>query len=476
MKNLLFFLIIFILLGCAPKMITLKLGAQPSYVNEQIEKKFLPIPVLIDIRAPNSLPARQKELVPLPTSTIYQYSLKLILEKVFQDVIYNSFVKPEKQIGQFCEIEVNVPVARLEYTGNSAIFYLETNAIFRDQRGNIVEMANLTSTTQSTFDGKTIPKAVWDAAYQVANEFVNTLFHSAKIRQIGQTKRVTVHKKESLAIGYGSSLLEQNRTIERKPISTLPQLPQYDNYIALIVGVSHYKNIAHLPYPEKDIELMKEVVTKIMGVKKKNLYVIKNPTKAEIIVHIKKITRLANNYKNPKVIFYFSGHGTTYTEKEGKGEGYLLPIEADPEDIPTTALALAEVEKLLGEVKGEKVVIIDACFSGKGKSILPAGKPFIGIKKITPKIEYTTILLSSEENEISTYIKDKGISTFTYALYEMMAKYGPVLDENKNGWLEVKEIAKKLIDFTDDYAIRFANKHQHPVIRGYLDISLAQCP
>ncbi|MDL1956276.1 MAG: caspase family protein [Candidatus Desulfofervidus auxilii] len=297
-----------------------------------------------------------------------------------------------------------------------------------------------------------------------------------RLNLIEFVKKKVVLPKTILKQKEESEKISEEKKQTELTISTLPQLPQYDNYIALIVGVSHYKNIAHLPYPEKDIELMKEVVTKIMGVKKKNLYVIKNPTKAEIIVHIKKITRLANNYKNPKVIFYFSGHGTTYTEKEGKGEGYLLPIEADPEDIPTTALALAEVEKLLGEVKGEKVVIIDACFSGKGKSILPAGKPFIGIKKITPKIEYTTILLSSEENEISTYIKDKGISTFTYALYEMMAKYGPVLDENKNGWLEVKEIAKKLEEFTNSYALKFASQHQHPVVRGNLNISLAQCP
>jgi len=257
----------------------------------------------------------------------------------------------------------------------------------------------------------------------------------------------------------------------------LSQLPQYDNNFALVVGVSHYKNIPRLPYPEKDIELMQEVVTKIMGVKRKNLFLLKNPTKTEVISQIKKVTRLAGSYNNPKIIFYFSGHGTAYAENGGgKGEGYLLPIEADPEDISTTSVSLREIENLLARAKGEKVVIIDACFSGKGKSILLAGKPFIGIKKVAPMIENTVIFLSSKETQISTYIKNKGVSTFTYALYEMLGKYGPVLDENKNGWLEAKEVAEKLRNFTDNYAIRFANQHQHPVIRGNLDISLAQRP
>ena len=256
----------------------------------------------------------------------------------------------------------------------------------------------------------------------------------------------------------------------------LSQLPQYANHIALIIGVSHYKNIPRLPYPEKDIELMQEVVTKIMGVKRKNLFLLKNPTKTEVISQIKKVTRLAGSYNNPKIIFYFSGHGTAYAKKGAKGEGYLLPIEADPEDISTTSVSLREIENLLARAKGEKVVIIDACFSGKGKSILLAGKPFIGIKKVAPMIENTVIFLSSKETQISTYIKNKGVSTFTYALYEMLGKYGPVLDGNKNGWLEAKEVAEKLRDLTEDYAIRFANQHQHPVIRGNLDISLAQRP
>jgi len=257
----------------------------------------------------------------------------------------------------------------------------------------------------------------------------------------------------------------------------IPQLPQYDGNFALIVGTSHYKNIPSLPYPQRDVILMQEVVTKLMGVKNCNLFLLEDPTKSEIIAGIEKVVRLANTFDNPKVIFYFSGHGTAYAENGGgKGEGYLLPIEADPEDISTTSVSLREIENLLARAKGEKVVIIDACFSGKGKSILLAGKPFIGIKKVAPTIGRTTILLSSQETEISTYIKEKGVSTFTYALYEMLGKYGPVLDENKNGWLEAKEVAEKLRNFTDDYAVRFANQHQHPVIRGNLDISLAQRP
>ncbi len=292
----------------------------------------------------------------------------------------------------------------------------------------------------------------------------------------GWYPRTTKNEEEKISTetSYVRKHDEKEVVVKGKP--GLSQLPQYDNNFALVVGVSHYKNIPRLPYPEKDIELMQEVVTKIMGVKRKNLFLLKNPTKTEVISQIKKVTRLAGSYNNPKIIFYFSGHGTAYAKKGARGEGYLLPIEADPEDISTTSVSLREIENLLARAKGEKVVIIDACFSGKGKSILLAGKPFIGIKKVAPTIGRTTILLSSQETEISTYIKEKGVSTFTYALYEMLGKYGPVLDENKNGWLEAKEVAEKLRNFTDNYAIRFANQHQHPVIRGNLDISLAQRP
>ena len=313
--------------------------------------------------------------------------------------------------------------------------------------------------------------------YPVKEEAIRR-FTAEDVKRLASVRRPEVDISRETSRPYDRKKKEGHRFVvtKEKVTLSLSQLPQYENNFALIVGVSHYKNIPTLPYPEKDIGLMQEMATKIMGVKNNNLYVLRDPTKAEIISQIKKVTRLANCYNNSKVIFYFSGHGTAYAKKSGgKGEGYLLPIEADPEDISTTSVSLHEIEKLLARAKGEKVVIIDACFSGKGKSILLAGKPYIAIKKVTP-IFHTTILLSSQETEISTYIKKKGISTFTYTLYEMLGRYGPILDKNKNGWVEAKEVTKKLRDFTDNYAVRFANKHQHPVIRGDLDISLAQHP
>jgi len=468
-----FIIFLLVILGCAPGRVNLDISAPSKQVT--VERARLPIPVLVNVRAPTYIGSIKKSYVGnyIPSLKLYQYPLKAILEKAFQDTVYASFSEPERQIGEFCQIEVNVPIAKLEYSGDKADFYLEISGCFRDQRGRILEISNLSAKTHSGFDRKNTPRAVWDAAYEVANDFVNILYHSAKVRQV-TIEEAIVHKPAKLI--HITSRREVYKK-KKEEYMDIPQLPQYDGNFALIVGTSHYKNIPSLPYPQRDVILMQEVVTKLMGVKNCNLFLLEDPTKSEIIAGIEKVVRLANTFDNPKVIFYFSGHGTAYAENGGgKGEGYLLPIEADPEDISTTSVSLREIENLLARAKGEKVVIIDACFSGKGKSILLAGKPFIGIKKVAPMIENTVIFLSSKETQISTYIKNKGVSTFTYALYEMLGKYGPVLDGNKNGWLEAREISEKLRDFTDDYAVRFANQHQHPVIRGNLDICLAQRP
>ena len=108
-------------------------------------------------------------------------------------------------------------------------------------------------------------------------------------------------------------------------------------------------------------------------------------------------------------------------------------------------------------------------FFRKGKGVL-----LVGVKPLTvvmdPGIDIT-ILLSSRENQISTYLKDKGYSIFTYVFYKTLIS-GDVFDKDEDGWIDVFEIKDYLIKKIKKLSSK-KGMMQVPVI-GAIDAKL--CP
>ena len=85
--------------------------------------------------------------------------------------------------------------------------------------------------------------------------------------------------------------------------------------------------------------------------------------------------------KEDTVIIYFAGHGAVESEPnipDGDGlEKYLLPFDAEPDSLYSSALPMDEIQKLFRRIQAERVIfIIDSCYSGAGggRSILTSNK------------------------------------------------------------------------------------------------------
>jgi len=251
----------------------------------------------------------------------------------------------------------------------------------------------------------------------------------------------------------------------------LPEHPifQNPNRLALLIGVGDYKKLPKLPCSINDARLMKEIVKKLMGVKDENLKYLENPTLAEMHKGFSWLITKARTKRRPWVLIYYSGHGAT----DINGEAYWLPVDADNNAryLPVTAMKVEEVYKKLQEIRDtEIVIIVDACYSGKGKSVMLAdAKPLVVTKIKYPKGHYS-LLLASRANEISTYL-DIGYSAFTYALYKTLTS-GDILDNNEDGWLEISEIKSYLTKKTKELSAQ-KGIIQIPVIEG-ADTKLSQ--
>jgi len=244
----------------------------------------------------------------------------------------------------------------------------------------------------------------------------------------------------------------------------LPEHPifQNPNRIALVIGVGDYDKLPKLPCSINDARLMKEIVKKLMGVKDENLKYLENPSLAEMRTGIRWLVTKAMARKHPEVIVYYSGHGTT----DETGEPYWLPVDADNNVnyLCETGMKVDEIYNKLTQItNAEIVVIVDACFSGKGKSVALKGAKPLFVAKITRPKDFS-ILLSSREDQISTYLEDIGYSTFTYAFYKTLL-VGDALDDDGDGWIEVYEIKDYLVRKTKELSSAMGII-QIPIIEG----------
>ena len=69
------------------------------------------------------------------------------------------------------------------------------------------------------------------------------------------------------------------------------------------------------------------------------------------------------------ILIRINGHGAVETDPsnpDGDGfEKYLLPYDADLNDLFTTSISMDEVRRILGRIRAERLIFIaDTCYSG----------------------------------------------------------------------------------------------------------------
>src|SRR5262249_54929133 len=83
-----------------------------------------------------------------------------------------------------------------------------------------------------------------------------------------------------------------------------------------------------------------------------------NATRAEIL---KGLSWLRKQMTQHDVgVFFYSGHGA----RDDQGRFYLLPVETDPADLLSTAVANDDFKKALAALPGRVLVLLDACHAG----------------------------------------------------------------------------------------------------------------
>jgi caspase domain-containing protein/Big-like domain-containing protein len=278
---------------------------------------------------------------------------------------------------------------------------------------------------------------------------------------------------------------QEVRTVTRERGATAkaapePPAPPHDSW-AVIIGVGRYESagIPFLKYSVPDADSMYSVLTTSAGFKKQNVLLLTDRSEMKPTLRNMKYalgTWLARNArKDDTVIVYFAGHGAPEVDPRGlERDGlakYLIPSDADPDDLFATALPMDDLQTIFGRIEAERVVMfLDACYSGAAEA---GGRTFASKKTRAGAVDDLfldrltrskgrVIVTAAKANEVSMELPELGHGIFTYFLAEGLRG---AADQNRDGIVSLDELYAYLGEQVGRKS-RAVGGNQHPMLKG----------
>ena len=193
--------------------------------------------------------------------------------------------------------------------------------------------------------------------------------------------------------------------------------------LAVVIGIEAYRNISQRSRFSLDDAAMVRQALLEMCIPERNIQYLAGDD-ATLSAFRRVFEAWLPNRSSPEgsVIVYYSGHGAP----DAAGNGYLLPVDADPAYLAQTAYPLQGLYDRLASIEArERIVLIDSCFSGAGgRSVLPPDARPVFVEARQPLLPAAgmAVLTASAADQISSVLADKGHGTFTYYLIEALKK------------------------------------------------------
>jgi Caspase domain/zinc-ribbon domain len=168
------------------------------------------------------------------------------------------------------------------------------------------------------------------------------------------------------------------------------------------------------------------------------------------------------------VVVFFAGHGglesdKTGTEKDGVSK-YLLPWDADPDDLFASGLSNTRFHELLNTIKAQRLVVfMDACYAGGvtegARDIGLVESPYHRMAEGRGRM----VIASAQPNQRSWEDEMLGHGIFTYHLLEALQGKA---DTDNDGCASVMDIFRYLQETVPATARRVSQSLQEPLLFG----------
>jgi class 3 adenylate cyclase len=186
----------------------------------------------------------------------------------------------------------------------------------------------------------------------------------------------------------------------------------YNDSWAIVVGVDNYKSnrIGRLSYAVADALAVAEGLPKA-GFPADHIEVLYNEKASREAIHKAIYGKLSSTHHDDRLLVFFALHGQVLKQHKGE-EGYLLPYDTDPANLPLTALPMSELSQIGQRLPPKHILfVLDTCFSGyaaKRDSATPGGSLDLSLLTQEPVVQLLTAGTSGEK-----VIEEGGHGIFT---------------------------------------------------------------
>ena len=264
-----------------------------------------------------------------------------------------------------------------------------------------------------------------------------------------------------------------------------PPAPKVANRWAVVIGIGEYehKAIPRLRFAARDAQAMYDFLTTKGGYPKQNVLLLTDTTAEKPT--LQNIRRALGDFlfrrpgRDDMVLIYYAGHGAPEVDAAGaETDGlskYLIPRNADPDSLYSTAFPMDEIQKIFARIPSERVVmLLDTCYSGTAggrtfaRQQIRSGNLSDQFLERLTRSRGRVVITASGPNEVALESPDLGHGIFTYYLLEGLAGKA---DRNGDGLVTVSELYEYVEDQVDR-AARLAGGKQRPLMKGEIEGTL----
>lgn len=216
----------------------------------------------------------------------------------------------------------------------------------------------------------------------------------------------------------------------------------YANSWAILVGIDEYKKWPRLQYAVRDAEGVGQLLVQKFGFAPERVITLKNgqATRAGILGAFHDLLERGKNtgglQPNDRVFMFFAGHGATRKLSSGRDLGYIVPSDADPDNLATDAIPMTEIQNIAESLPAKhELFVMDACYSGLGLTRGGANASFL---RENGRRLGRQMLTAGGSDQLVSDGGPNGHSVFTWTLLQGL---GGKADLNGDGLITATELA-----------------------------------
>jgi uncharacterized protein YgiM (DUF1202 family) len=290
----------------------------------------------------------------------------------------------------------------------------------------------------------------------------------------GPSVQPTLEFSESVQLREGANEITitafDDKQLSATRTLTVTRLVDKGKIWAVVIGISQYEHVRPLKYADKDAIAFHDYLRNQVGVPDDQITLLAN-NQATLFNLKRSMGTSLKRKAGPQdtVIIYYAGHGAPETDSmspDGDGlEKYLIPYDADPKDLYSTALPMREVETIFQRLSADRVIFItDSCYSGAtaGRTFSTASRRAVVSDNFLTRLSKgkgRVVLTASRAGEVSEERDNLQHGVFTYYLLQGLRGGA---DYDADGVVTVDEA----YSYVSTHVPQVTGQNQHPVKKG----------